>query len=101
MGAERMWWWRWILTQFVAALQKKKPVDIAPFPVRHKPLLASIAETMKFGPAKTPETVVPQAFPPAASILLAFFELCLHYRCHTNAVKASGFEVDLFFKKVM
>ena len=34
MGAERMWWWRWILTQFVAALQKKKPVDIAPFSVR-------------------------------------------------------------------
>jgi len=31
MGAGRKWWWRWILTQLVAALQKKKPVDIAPF----------------------------------------------------------------------
>ena len=34
MGAGRKWWWRWILTQLVAALQKKKPVDIAPFSVR-------------------------------------------------------------------
>jgi len=34
MGTGRKWWWHLILTQLVAALQKKKPVDIALFSVR-------------------------------------------------------------------
>ena len=32
--AERKWWWHLVQTQLVAALQKKKPVDIAPFSMR-------------------------------------------------------------------